>query len=337
VKAVVQIFLSYAREDEEKVENLYQRLSDEGFKPWMDTKDILPGEKWPSSIRKAIRRSDFFLLCLSENSVDKRGWIQKEIREALENLQGMLDSDIYLVPVRLEKCEVPESLREFQWVDLFEEDGWTRLVEAVQEGMKRRLKQVPHRDSRDPDLAAKFAEVREKLREQEQARHRQNRGRWQRAIAIAWGTVGVIFAIAVAIFPGRFAAAGDTIEKWWREIRATPTPTVAIPGIARIEVFMNGGQLNLDQLPSLSSGQAVELEVIVFDTNGKRYAGDDLVCTWSVAPLGDGDLGIKTDLCKTFYAPSRQYSSQTVVVEIEGLEQQLEPGDPISMEFNINE
>jgi len=59
-----QIFLSYARQDEEKVKNLYQKLSDEGFKPWMDTKDIIPGENWELAIQKAIRRSDFFFVCL---------------------------------------------------------------------------------------------------------------------------------------------------------------------------------------------------------------------------------------------------------------------------------
>ena len=142
MKVAAQIFLSYAREDEEKVKKLHQKLSNVGFKPWMDKQDILPGERWESSIRRAIQHSDFFLLCLSKNSVDKRGWVQKEIREALENLQGMLDSDIYLVPVRLEKCEVPESLREFQRVDLFEEDGWTQLVKAIEVGMVRRA-EVP--------------------------------------------------------------------------------------------------------------------------------------------------------------------------------------------------
>jgi hypothetical protein len=49
-----------------------------------------------------------------------------------------LDSDIYLIPARLEDCEVPERLGDFQWVDLFEEDGWTQVVKAIQEGMKRR-------------------------------------------------------------------------------------------------------------------------------------------------------------------------------------------------------
>ena len=138
MKATSQIFLSYAREDEEKVENLYQKLSHAGFKPWMDKKDILPGEQWKSSIQKAIQHSEFFLVCLSANSVDKRGWIQREIKQALDIWKEMLESDIYLISVRLEDCGAPENLGDFQWVDLFEKDGWTRLVKAIQVGMERR-------------------------------------------------------------------------------------------------------------------------------------------------------------------------------------------------------
>jgi hypothetical protein len=138
VRATPQVFLSYARGDEEKVKNLYRKLSNAGFKPWMDTKDVLPGELRKPSRQKAIRRSDFFLTCLSANSIDKRGFLQKEIKDALDIWQRMFDSDIYLIPVRLEDCEVPESLRDFQWVNLFEEDGWTRLVKAIQVGIERR-------------------------------------------------------------------------------------------------------------------------------------------------------------------------------------------------------
>jgi hypothetical protein len=151
VKAMPHIFLSYAREDEEKVEELYQKLSKTGFKPWMAQKDILPGERWESSIRRAVRRSDFFLMCLSANSASKRGWIQREIRQALDLWQEKLEEDIYLIPVRLEDCEAPESLRDFQWVNLFEEDGWTRLVEAIQVGMERR--EVPADEEPSSDTA----------------------------------------------------------------------------------------------------------------------------------------------------------------------------------------
>jgi TIR domain/Effector-associated domain 7 len=144
VNATAQIFLSYAREDRQKVESLYQQLSDAGFRPWMDTKDILAGEKWQRSIQHALQQSQFFLACLSVTSVTKRSYLRREFREALEKRQEMLDSDIYLIPVRLEECEIPEELRAHQGVDLFAEDGWTRLVKALQAGMERRGEGIPH-------------------------------------------------------------------------------------------------------------------------------------------------------------------------------------------------
>ena len=144
MNAAAQIFLSYAREDRQKVESLYQQLSDAGFRPWMDIKNILPGEKWQRSIQHGLQQSQFFLACLSVTSVTKRSYLRREFREALEKRQEMLDSDIYLIPVRLEECEIPEELREHQGVDLFKEDGWTRLVEALQIGMERRGEGIPH-------------------------------------------------------------------------------------------------------------------------------------------------------------------------------------------------
>ncbi len=135
---MAQIFLSYARPDAKTVEVLYQKLLEAGFSPWMDIKDIVGGEEWELAVQKAIRHSDFFLVCLSANSVDRRGWIQKEFKQALDIRHGMLDFDIFLIPVRLEDCKVPESLHRFQRVDLFEEDGWPQLMKAIQVGLDRR-------------------------------------------------------------------------------------------------------------------------------------------------------------------------------------------------------
>lgn len=137
-KSPSQVFLSYAREDRETVEILYQNLSAAGFKPWMDTRDILPGEVWMESIRSAIEHSDFFLACLSPNSVNKRGVLQREFKAALDTWQGMLESDIYFIPVKLADCTVPEGMRKFQWVDLFESDGFLRLEEALRKGSQQR-------------------------------------------------------------------------------------------------------------------------------------------------------------------------------------------------------
>ncbi len=135
---MTRIFLSYALEDEEKVKEIYHKLADKGFKPWMDKKDILPGERWEYSIRKAMRECDFFLVCLTQHSVTKSGYIQKEINQALSILGEKLDNEIYLIPTRLEDCEVPEKLTNLKCADLYEENGWDRLIHAIHSETERR-------------------------------------------------------------------------------------------------------------------------------------------------------------------------------------------------------
>jgi hypothetical protein len=130
--------LSYAKEDRDRVEELYDKFTDEGYKPWMDQRDLFPGEKWKLKIEQAIRQSDFFLAFLSTNSVTKRGYIQKEIKRGLEIWEEKLDSDIYLIPVRLEECIMPDSLSQVQWVNLFDANGWNMLLKAIEIGMQRR-------------------------------------------------------------------------------------------------------------------------------------------------------------------------------------------------------
>lgn len=130
----IKIFISYAREDEERVKELYNKLLDEGFKPWMATQDILAGEIWEDSIQKAIRISDRFLACMSFNSVNKRGFVQKEINEGLEKRKEKLPVDRYFIPVRLEECEIPDNINIFQWVDFFKENGWSQLLKSLRRG-----------------------------------------------------------------------------------------------------------------------------------------------------------------------------------------------------------
>jgi ActR/RegA family two-component response regulator len=133
-----RIFLCYARPDEEKVVLLYEKLSVAGFVPWIDKKCIAGGERWKVAIRRVIRTADFFLVCLSKNSVNRRGFMQREISLALDIWDEKLEDDIYLIPVRLEDCNVVhERVRELQWVDLFEPGGFQHLCQAIRTGMRR--------------------------------------------------------------------------------------------------------------------------------------------------------------------------------------------------------
>lgn len=139
-----QIFIAHAKEDYEKVVELYNKLKEEGDKPWLDKKNLIPGQNWREEIPKAIRESDIFIACLSKNSVRKKGYVQREFKQALKELEEMPSGTIYVVPLRLDECEVPEirqsesgvNLRDIQWLDYWEEEGWSMLVRAIEYGRK---------------------------------------------------------------------------------------------------------------------------------------------------------------------------------------------------------
>lgn len=131
------IFIRYASENRDQVKGLYDRLRLAGHNPWMDSVDIVGGEDWERSIGRAIHSADFFLACLSNNSLQKRGFLQKELLQALDKWREKLPDDVYLIPVRLEECAMPERLAKFQAIDLFQEGGWERLLEALRSGGQR--------------------------------------------------------------------------------------------------------------------------------------------------------------------------------------------------------
>ena len=140
----VKIFISYARDDAEQVSEIYHRLKAAGFDPWIDTEHLLPGVRWRDTIEKALREADFFLLCLSAQSKDRRGFIQREIKTALDLWKERMHDDIYFIPLRLEECELPEKVEDFQCVNWFEPGAWEKLEKALRiQAEKLRGKKVP--------------------------------------------------------------------------------------------------------------------------------------------------------------------------------------------------
>jgi formylglycine-generating enzyme required for sulfatase activity len=125
------VFLCYSSKDKSIVRDFYRRLQTEGIMPWFDEEDLLPGQKWRTEIPKAVRAADVVLVCLSRNSVDRTGYAQKEIKLALDEADEQPEGSIFVIPVRLEECNIPDRLRERHWVNLFEARGYERLVKAL--------------------------------------------------------------------------------------------------------------------------------------------------------------------------------------------------------------
>lgn len=130
-KRPLKVFLCHASADKSKVRELYRYLRKRGIQPWLDVENLLAGQDWQVEIPKAIASSDAIIVCLSKNSVDKEGYVQNEISFALDRALSMPEGRIFLIPARLEECDLPFSLKRYHWVDLFETDGYTKLMRSL--------------------------------------------------------------------------------------------------------------------------------------------------------------------------------------------------------------
>jgi hypothetical protein len=131
-KRRLKVFISYARSDQAKAHDLYKRLISDGLDAWIDKENLLPGQDWELEIRKFIRKADVIIVCLSKN-FNKAGFRQKEVRLALDVALEKPDGEIFIIPARLEECDTLESLRKWNWVDLFGEDGYGNLIRALRQ------------------------------------------------------------------------------------------------------------------------------------------------------------------------------------------------------------
>ncbi len=129
----LKVFLCHSSDDKDAVRKLYHRLRSAAgsIVPWLDEESLLPGQTWEDEIPVAVRNSDIVLACLSKASIQKTGYVQKEIKCALDVADTQPEGTIYIVPVKLEECQMPQRLRHLHCVNLFEEGGFQKLMRSL--------------------------------------------------------------------------------------------------------------------------------------------------------------------------------------------------------------
>jgi len=134
-----RIFLAHATEDKNKVKVLYRKLRGAGFAPWLSDYDLIAGQNWRDVIPEVIQECDIFIACFSEQSVRKQGYVQREYKLALDTYAEKPPGKIYLIPIKLDDCDIPNisthqpnvNLRDFQWIEYWKKDGFDRLLKAI--------------------------------------------------------------------------------------------------------------------------------------------------------------------------------------------------------------
>lgn len=142
-----RVFIAYVEEDLRAAKRLYDIFNKRGFRPWLDKKQLMPGQNWPRAIESAIQTSDFFVACFSRRSASKRGSFHSELRYALSCAAKIPLDEIFFIPLRLDECVVPPRIaNRVQYIDLFPE--WDAGIKNVIRVMRdqsanRKRKKLP--------------------------------------------------------------------------------------------------------------------------------------------------------------------------------------------------
>jgi hypothetical protein len=132
------VFISYVRENRTIVGKLAGDQQDYRLDVRTDF-SIPAGMPWKGYLRDQIKNGDLFVACFSKQySRKKTSYMNEELTIAIEQLRLRPSGAVWLIPVRLNRCEIPdrdigagETLRSLQWVDLF--DDWKTGVERIAE------------------------------------------------------------------------------------------------------------------------------------------------------------------------------------------------------------
>jgi WD40 repeat protein len=112
------VFVSYARDDRERVARLVERLvAARGWSVWWDTA-LRPGEEFPREIQQAVASARAVVVVWSPHSIDS-DWVIAEASEGWERE--------VLVPVLIDDCVPPVPFRQTQAADL---RGWRGDADA---------------------------------------------------------------------------------------------------------------------------------------------------------------------------------------------------------------
>jgi formylglycine-generating enzyme required for sulfatase activity len=128
----LRVFLCHSSDDKPAVRDLYEKLTAYGIDAWLDEKKLLPGQQWKIEIPKAVREADAVIICLSKSFITKEGYVQREMKFALDIALEKPEGTIYLIPARLENCKVPDSLNNWHWANLFEAQGMDYLFKSLE-------------------------------------------------------------------------------------------------------------------------------------------------------------------------------------------------------------
>lgn len=153
----LRVFLCHASQDKPVARELYHQLLAEGWiDPWLDEEKLLPGQDWEIEIEKAVEVADAVIVCLSHVSVTKDGYIQKELRFALDSALTKPLHTSFVIPLRLDSSAVPRQLSGWQWLSYFPENTRKKAYQKLLAALRFRVDEAAIDNVKSPKEVAEY-------------------------------------------------------------------------------------------------------------------------------------------------------------------------------------
>lgn len=125
-----RVFISYSSQDKSFVDKLYDDLRPFKIFVWYDRWEIAVGDSIVDKISEGLETSVTLIIVLSQASVSSR-WVKEELNTII--MRRMSDSDIRILPVLIESCEIPSLLKHIRYADFRDsyEEGLANLFDAI--------------------------------------------------------------------------------------------------------------------------------------------------------------------------------------------------------------
>ena len=128
-----RVFICHASENKYQASSLYERLKKEGFDPWLDKQNLRGGDRWSDEIKSVISTDIDYFLVLQSQALENKiiGYVNMEIKEALERQKYFRRGIKFIIPIQIEACSRLEELKDFHTIDLEDEKGFENLSIAI--------------------------------------------------------------------------------------------------------------------------------------------------------------------------------------------------------------
>ena len=123
-------FISHSTKDKPFVRKLAADLVASGVKVWLDEQNILVGDSIPEKIAQGLAESDFFLIVVSENSVNSP-WVKRELNSAI--VHEIERRKVIVLPIKLDGAKMPDTINDKLYADFSKsyEDGLEKMIRSI--------------------------------------------------------------------------------------------------------------------------------------------------------------------------------------------------------------